>query len=283
VCTLLLLSLTACGSYPRPFEGNPGATAQRLTAPPPARLAVPAPADTVLPSPQSTQFAAALADALVAQEVPAVADPAQAGDWRLAIAAQSRGATVVPLYTIDDPTGADQGSTEGPPIDATAWRLAAPATLKQAAADAAPRLASLLTTIEAARHQSDPNSLMNRPPRVAFHGVTGAPGDGNQSLARQMRTELANLGEIVQDTDTGADYQLTGTVVTAPITGAKIRVEIQWTVADAQGKEQGQVTQLNEIQAGLLDHNWGDIAVVVAHEAAGGVRDVILNQTGAKH
>ena len=278
---LLLLGLAACGSYPRPFEGRPGATAQRLATPPPARLDIPAPA-AILPDPQATQFATALADALVAQEVPAVADPTQKGDWQLAIAAQPRGGMVVPLYTIDDTTGADQGTTEGAPIDAAAWRQAAPATLKQAAADAAPKLAALLTTIEAARHQSDPNSLMNRPPRIAFHGVSGAPGDGNQSLARQMRTELSNLGEVVQDTDAGADYQLSGAVVTAPVSPDKIRVEIQWTVADAQGKEQGKVSQLNEIQSGLLDHYWGDIAVVVAKEAAGGVRDVILNQTGAK-
>jgi hypothetical protein len=40
------------------------------------------------------------------------------------------------------------------------------------------------------------------------------------------------------------------------------------------------VVQLNEIPAGTLDHHWGDVAVVVASEASGGVNDVILRQSG---
>ncbi len=279
---LLLLALASCGALPQPFAGNPGANALRLAAPPPARLAVLPPDAAVLPAPQSTLFASALAEALVKQDVPAFADPAREGDWRLVVVAQPRGNTVVPLYSIDDPAGAQQGTAEGLPIDGTAWRQAAPATLKQAAADAAPRVATLLTSIEAAIHQSDPNSLMNRAPRIAFHGVSGAPGDGNTSLAKQMRLALANLGEVVQDTDSGADYLVNGTVSTGPTPNGQMRVEIQWVVANAQGKEQGKVAQLNEVPNGTLDHFWGDIAVVVAKEAAGGVRDVIANQTGAK-
>ena len=243
---------------------------------------MPPPDAAVLPAPQSTLFASALAAALVTQDVPAFADPVREGDWRLVMTAVPRGAMVVPLYSIDDPEGAQQGTTEGLPIDGAAWRQAAPATLKQAAADAAPKVATLLTSIEAAIHQSDPNSLMNRAPRLAFHGVSGAPGDGNQSLDKQMRLALANLGEVVQDTDAGADYQVTGTVNTGPTPSGQMRVEIAWVVANAQGAQQGKVVQLNEVPNGTLDHYWGDVAVVVAHEAAGGVRDVILNQTGAK-
>jgi hypothetical protein len=40
------------------------------------------------------------------------------------------------------------------------------------------------------------------------------------------------------------------------------------------------VVQLNEIPAGTLDRYWGDVAVVVATEASGGVNDVIRRQTG---
>ena len=39
------------------------------------------------------------------------------------------------------------------------------------------------------------------------------------------------------------------------------------------------MVQLNEIPAGTLDHYWGDVAVVVATEASGGVNDVIKRQT----
>ncbi|MCW3476036.1 hypothetical protein [Limobrevibacterium gyesilva] len=279
---LLLGLLAGCGSLPRPFEGNPGATALRLAQPPPARLAVPAPGTAFLTDAASDSLARNLAAALVDQEVPAVADAPGRTDWRLIITAETRGETIVPGYTVQDPAGVDQGATEGLPISAASWAAAAPATLKQAAADAAPRVASLLTHIEAARRQSDPNSLVNRPARVAFTGVTGAPGDGNQSLTRQIRDQLSKLGQVLQDTDQGADFTLVGEVKTAPIAGGQMRVEIQWLVKDARGAEAGRVVQLNEVPRGTLDGYWGDIALVVAQEAAGGVRDVIVNQGGAK-
>ena len=40
--------------------------------------------------------------------------------------------------------------------------------------------------------------------------------------------------------------------------------------------------QLNEVPARSLDRFWGDVAVVVATEAAGGVRDVIINAGGGR-
>jgi len=274
--------LSACGDYPRPFQGNPGATALRLATPPPARLAIAPPPAALLPDADARKFAAALADALVGAEVPAVADAPDKGDWRLVVTAERRGSSVVPIYTIDDAAGVSQGVTEGGPIATADWANAKPATLKLAAADAAPKLASLLTSIEAARHESDPASLANRPVRVAFLGVTGAPGDGNSSLARQMRDQLGKLGEVVQDAETGADYVLACAVTVTPVAGKQERVEIQWTITNTKGEELGKVVQLNEIPAGTLAQYWGDVAVVVAQEAAGGVRDVILKQTAQR-
>jgi hypothetical protein len=279
----LILLLSACGDFPRPFEGNPGETALRLAVPPPARLAVAPPESALLPDTDATKLATALADALANAEVPAVADAPQKGDWRLVVTAERRGETVVPIYTIDDPAGVAQGTAEGVPIATAAWADAKPSTLKQAAADAAPRLASLLTNIEAARHESNPASLANRPPRVAFRGVSGAPGDGNTALARQMRTQLTRLGQVVQDSEKDADYVLVCAVAAAPVAGGQERIEIQWTLTNAKGQELGKVVQLNDIPGGTLDHYWGDVALVVAQEAAGGVRDVILKQPGAQH
>ena len=65
-----------------------------------------------------------------------------------------------------------------------------------------------------------------------------------------------------------------------PIAGGQQRVEIQWVIKAASGDERGKVVQLNEIPAGSLDHYWADVAVIVATEAAGGVNDVILRQSG---
>jgi hypothetical protein len=280
VCTLaLLLILAACGSLPRPFEGNPGATARRLAEPPPARLAVPHPGAAFLEDSAANMLAADITASLVAREVPAVAGEAQPGDWRLVLAAESRGNMIVPSFTVLDPTGAAKGNTEGNPVDAATWSEAGPAILQKAADDAAPRLATLLTNIEAARQQSDPNSLLNRPARLAFTGVTGAPGDGNVSLGRQIKLELAKIGQDTQDSTDGADFVLHGVVIVKPGQAGQQQVEIDWLVDDMRGSNRGKIAQLNDIPTGSLDHFWGDGAVVVAQQAAGGVKEVIANTT----
>ena len=85
---------------------------------------------------------------------------------------------------------------------------------------------------------------------------------------------------MVQDTANGADFIVQGNVQMVPIAGNQQRVEIQWSVKAPNGDERGKVVQLNEIPAGSLDHYWADVAVIVATEAAGGVNDVILRQSG---
>jgi len=90
------------------------------------------------------------------------------------------------------------------------------------------------------------------------------------------------LGEIVQDNPRGVDFTVSGKVVVAEASASTQRVEIQWTVTDAAGTERGRVVQLNEVPKGTLDHYWGEVAMVVVNEASGGVRDVVLEQSGRK-
>jgi hypothetical protein len=280
VLLLPVVLLTACGDLPQPFLGNPGARARILAEPPTPRLAVPVPGQALLPDQAAASFATALADALQKQEVPAVAGPAQPGDWRLAVDVGLHGTTVVPVYTVLDPKGKDQGKAEGKPLDSADWAGATPATLSGAATQVAPGIADLLSRIQAAMQQADPNSLYNRPARVQVMDVTGAPGDGNLALTREMRTILARLGPVVQETAIGADFIVRGTVRLVPIAGGQERVEIQWSVVKPGADERGRVVQLNDVAAGSLNGYWGDVATAVAQEAAGGVRDVILRQSG---
>ena len=182
----------------------------------------------------------------------------------------------MPVFRVLNPKGEDKGKTEGSPVPTEAWAAASPATLGQTAADAAPKISSLLTGIQ----HADPNSLYNRIAKVEVAPVTGAPGDGNVSLTRQMRHHLAALGPMVQDDANGADFIVQGNVRMVPIPSGQQRVEIQWAVKAASGDERGKVVQLNDIPAGSLDHYWADVAVVVATEAAGGVNDVIKRQSG---
>ena len=277
-CLLLLAALAGCGEFPRPFEGNPGSTAMRLSRPPPPRLAVPPPPNALLSDKASRAFADVLAARLRDQEVPAVAET-HAGDWKLIATADERAGVVTPTYTVLNPKGEPQGRAKGAPLPARAWAKADPATLTAAADAAAPQIADLLTNVEAALQQADPHSLRNRPAKVMVANVTGAPGDGNLSLTRQMKQHLSQQGPVVQDTQDGADFVVQGEVRVAHLAGPAERVEIQWIVKDATGKERARIVQINEVPAGTLDGYWGDVAAVVATEAAGGVKDVILQQT----
>ena len=280
LCLLLPLLLVRCGDLPQPFLGNPGANGRVLAQPPTPRLLIPAPANALLPDAASQAFATKLADALQAQEVPAVATGGQPAGWRLVASATQRGDAVVPAFTVLNPQGKEQGKVEGAPVPTADWAAASAATLGQSAMEAAPKISLLLTNIETARQHADPNNLYNRQAKVMVADVTGAPGDGNVVLTRQMRTRLAALGPAVQTTPDGADFTVQGRVKAVPTANRQERIEIQWTVTSASGDERGKVVQLNEIPAGTLDHYWGDVAVVVATEASGGVNDVLLRQTG---
>lgn len=257
----------------------------RLAQPPPSRLRISPPTEALLTEAAARAWVEALAEALVAEEVPAVPDTGtdpRTPEWRLSLAAERRGGEVVPTYSVHNPAGESLGVTEGQPIPARLWAEGDASALKQAALSAAPGISSLLTRIEAARRQSDPNSLLNRPARVLFTGVTGAPGDGDQSLSRQMRQKLSGFGLVVQDSATDADFRLSGQVQTAPGANGTVRVELQWIVEDAGGTERGRILQINEVPRRALEPHWGDVAVVVAEEAAGGVRDVVARQAGGR-
>ena len=97
-----------------------------------------------------------------------------------------------------------------------------------------------------------------------------------------MRDQLTKLGLVVQDKPESADYAVAGQITVTDMPGGQQQVEIRWKVADARGAEAGQVAQLNQVPRGTLAGLWADVAMIVAQEAAGGVRDVIRNQTGTK-
>jgi len=279
---LFLLLPTACGDLPRPFEGRPGATAARLAQPPPARLAVLPPTQAYLTNAGATEYAAAVAEAMQGEALPAVADAARPGDWRLELQAELRDGRVVPGFRVRDPAGAERGQAEARAVSADVWAAGAPETLRRAGREAAPTIAALLAGIEAARREADPDSLVNRPVRIYLRELRGAPGDGNRSLARHMRDQLTKLGMVVQEGADRADYAVAGEVTMADLPRGQQQVEIRWKVADARGDEAGQVAQLNAVPRGALSGLWADVAMVVAQEAAGGVRDVIANQTGPR-
>jgi hypothetical protein len=280
LAVLVCLGLSACGDLPEPFLGNPGATARRLAQPPPALLAVPPGTDTLLSDAASEDLSKRIATALQASEVPAMVRAPEKTDWRLITRAEQDGDFVTPRFSVQDPQGKEEGTAEGEKVPLRDWAGADPALLEQVAAEAAPRIGAVLTSIRVAHDKADPGSLYNRAAKVQVAEVTGAPGDGNVALTQQMRARLATLGPVVLTTPAGADFVVQGQVVVVPIPKHQERVEIQWSVRTAGGDERGRVVQLNEIPEGTLSRYWGDVAVVVATEASNGVNDVILRQAG---
>lgn len=274
---ILVLLLAACVDLPRPFQGAPGATAMRLAQPPPARIAV-TPGNTA----DLTLYAQAVATALQEQEVPAVAETPRPGDWRLQLSTEQHGGSIILTFSLIDPSGKEQGQEQAAPIPSDAWRQARSDTLKRVAAEAAPRIATLLARVEAARRQSDPRSLTNRPGRTAVTEVTGAPGDGNSVLARLMRDKLSERGQVIQESTIGVDFTVKAVVTETPVDPKTRRIEIVWRVTNARNEELGKIVQTNDIPAGTLDRYWGDVAVIVTEEASAAIRDMILTQTGGR-
>lgn len=278
----LPLVVAGCGDFPEPMLHHPGRMGMLLAHPPPQRLVVPVPGRALLDDQSAVAFAHDLSNAMVAQTVPAFAQRPQRGDWVLNVSAALNGNTVTPSYSIIDPRGHVQGNITGAPVPSRAWANGDATALNQEAANAGPQLAALLSNIDAALKESDPNSLYNRPPRLEFSGLTGAPGDGDVSLTKEMRQDLGNLGVILVSQQDQADYLMKAHAALTTVDADTQHIEIVWTIDTPDGKEVGKVTQPHDFPKGSLDTYWGDVAVVAASAAAGGVKEVIDNNIGKR-
>ena len=243
-------------------------------------LAVPPPRDALMTATARQDFADLLALRLQQEEVPALAREPRNTDWRLAVTAGRQGDRVVLRYAVQDPAGREQGAIDGAPLPAAGWSAGWPATLGQAAQDGVPRILALMTSIRATRDRSDPNALVNRVAKVYVPEVTGAPGDGNSALTRLIRAQLREFGPLVQAVPEAPDFTVGGVVTTVPLPKGQQRIEIVWTVTRPGGVVSGKVSQINSIRAGSLNTFWGDVAIAVAREAAGGIFRVVERFAG---
>ncbi len=272
-----LLGLAACGDLPQPFRGQPGQAAARLARPPAYRIAIPPPAGALQTRAQAEAYAEALAEQLMAQEVPAVAGDPWPLDWVVEVSATRQPAGVLPTYRLRDGDGTLLGEATGRMVSTRDWLAGDEAALRRAAADGAQSLATLVARADALRRTGDERTAGAGPLVVRLLPVRGAPGDGNRSLTARMSEQLAALGFRVQEQSDGAQFAVQGVVEMAPAPRGQQRIEIVWTVQRRDGYDLGRVLQLNEVPNGSLNGLWGDVAFVVASEAAGGVRDVIAN------
>jgi hypothetical protein len=272
------LLLAGCISLPMPFEpgSTPSPAPASLTRPPPARIVIPPPASAGLSGDRAGRFAADLASALRELEVPATAAGIRNPQYQLLVNGEAEAGLVRLTYSLAGPDGKQIAATGGPrPVPAGAWAAAAPETLRAVAADAAPAIARMLGAVEARTRDAAAGEIVQRLPTATLPAITGAPGDGARSLDRALRAALEREGVVVAPDGAQAEFRVAGAVATAPVGRAQERIEITWTVSRADGLELGRVAQLNEIPRGSLNGLWGDVAVIVADQAAQGVAEVI--------
>ena len=276
---LAALLLTSCGTLPEPFYGYPGAEGARLATPPPPVLIIPPPGGALLTDDAAGLYASDLAAALVNLDVPSIAKPAEKTDWRLTTTASLNGNNVIPAYAITGPDGKSYGSQTGHPVAAEDWSNGNPQALAAAANADAPALTKLLTNVNAAVQQSNPESLENRPARLYLGAVAGAPTDGDNALALDLTRDLPGIDTVMVDNPIQADFVITGAVKPQPDANNQILVQLTWTIRDSNNRVIGDVTQLHDLSPSDITPHWGDVAAAAASEAASGIQEAVTNAT----
>jgi hypothetical protein len=112
--------------------------------------------------------------------------------------------------------------------------------------------------------------------------VSGAPGDGSQSLSSAMRKHLQSAGVKLVEQESGPNvFTVKGEVEMGGAVNGQQPITIHWTVVDPSGKQLDKaVVQRNKVQAGSLDGPWGQIADLAAGEAAKSIARLITKPTG---
>jgi hypothetical protein len=112
--------------------------------------------------------------------------------------------------------------------------------------------------------------------------VTGAPGDGSQSLTAAMRRHLQSAGVKLVDSGGGANtYTVQGSVEMGQATDGQQPITIHWMVVDPKGERMDKaVVQRNKVAEGSLDGPWGQVADLAAGEAARSLARLIGKPAG---
>jgi hypothetical protein len=265
----ILPALSACQPLPHPFaDDHLGANAPLLAVPDAVGIVVapvrgaPAPADAAL----TRGMVAGLQNA----EIPASTASGNAHSYHLT--GDAGGVAASGVGTIDWVLKDSSGKTVGEDrqqiaVDAASWQAGGTA-LADLGKDEAPRLAAMIQA-PAPVAQVSMRQIYIRP-------VTGAPGDGDQSLPRSMTYLMRQAGIAVATAPTGPDtVTVAGTVAVAPAPNNQQQVTVAWQIIDPAGKNVGKISQSNTVPTGTLNGPWSDIAMAVASAAFDDVNGLI--------
>jgi len=95
-----------------------------------------------------------------------------------------------------------------------------------------------------------------------------------------MRSELQRAG-IGAAAGGQRAYSVAGKVTVGPVKDGKQSIKIDWRVTEPGGALLATVSQNNDIQAGSLDGQWGNIASDAAQGAAARIKQLIEDHRAA--
>lgn len=247
-----ILSLTACGDLPRPFQPTekplPRITGEEIAT----YAGVFVEPITSLPAYESERLTEALVVALRAKDIAASRRAQNRASLRISARPSKADVLRWSLTTHNGKTLLSFDEARGEADTRRTARLFAD-FLNSASPATAARLA------------------------LAVPAVDGAPGDGRGALTSAMRQALASKGFAATGSLEDAAYLVLGSVhmtATAESDGQE-RVSVDWTVLTPNGARLGTVSQSNSVPAGALDKRWGAVAQIVAENGAQGVVDMM--------
>ncbi len=137
----------------------------------------------------------------------------------------------------------------------------------------------LLEMADIPKEDSVPDNTKLKPvvwasPSFLVRIVSGAPGDGNESLTSSLKAALRGKDMTVTEDPRQAAYEVKGRVVVGPPVNGRQQARIVWRVNTVDGDEVGQAVQENAVIAGSLDGNWGRVAKIVSDAAVSGIQEL---------
>jgi hypothetical protein len=265
----------ACQPLPQPFiDDKP--SADLISVPNSTGIAVGEFAGE--PHTVADKLAAAITKELLNREIPASDRTTSVGSYRLdghieeGTVRQGQ-ATLTVFWRLRNPAGQIVVERSDELQAAVAdWTKGSDDKIAQLAALGAGGLAGFVTSDAPKQEQAAGSGRI----RILLRKVSGAPGDGNTSLASAVAAVLKREDlDIAEKPGDKADLDLDAAITVDPAKANAQHVKIVWHVARAGGAEIGTVAQENDVPRGRLDGAWGDIAYNVAIAAEGGILELV--------
>lgn len=271
---LALLSLTACGEIPRPFQPEYKAEDNPLLMPLDRAGIVVKPV-AGLPPDAAEAFTQALVDALRREDMAAMSGTGTSASLVLTGAADTTPNGWDMTLALADAHNAPLGSlnTHANPAvaeDPKAWQSYAASLAK-----------SFAEMLQPAGTQTGDQAT------VAIGNIEGVSNDEGRAVARALEYTLKRAQVKVVDAATDKPTHIVAAALAiAPPRGAPGRetrkVEVLWVVMYADKSEIGEIRQANDVPARMVERGWPEIALAVADSATGSITDLLKRTAPAR-